>query len=182
MKKNQVKLVTALVSGLVLVGSSAATAGSGESQRHGSDDDNTATTRMIGYQEVPAVSTAASGRFRATLAADGDSATYRLTFSGISSPVLQSHIHFGQRSVNGAISLFLCSNLGNGPAGTPLCPQSGTVTGTLSAEDVIGPAAQGIAAGEFAEVVAAVGAGVAYVNVHSDAFQGGEIRGQLVVD
>ena len=33
--------------------------------------------------------------------------------------------------------------------------------------DVIGPAAQGIAAGEFDELVEALRAGVAYANVHS---------------
>ena len=35
----------------------------------------------------------------------------------------QSHIHFGQKDVNGGIVVFFCTNLGNGPAGTPPCPQ-----------------------------------------------------------
>ena len=35
--------------------------------------------------------------------------------------------------VNGGISVFLCTNLGNGPAGTQACPQEGTVTGTFTA-------------------------------------------------
>ena len=91
----------------------------------------------------------------------------------------QAHIHFGQFAVNGGISVFLCSNLGNGPVGTPECPDSGTVKGTLTAADVVGPAAQGIDPGEFDELVAAIKAGIAYVNVHTDKFEGGEIRGQL---
>ncbi|MFD1827627.1 MULTISPECIES: hypothetical protein [Mumia] len=41
--------------------------------------------------------------------------------------------------------MFLCTNLGNGPAGTQTCPQEGTVTGTIVAADVVGPASQGIA-------------------------------------
>jgi hypothetical protein len=81
--------------------------------------------------------------------------------------------------VNGGISVFLCSNLGNGPAGTQPCPPSGTVTGTIRPVDVIGPTGQGIAPGEFAELVTALRDGVAYANVHSNVWPGGEIRGQL---
>jgi hypothetical protein len=76
--------------------------------------------------------------------------------------------------------VFLCTNLGNGSPGTPLCPPGGgTVEGTFTAEDVIGPAGQGVEAGEFAEAIAAMRAGAAYVNVHTEKYPGGEIRGQL---
>ncbi len=49
------------------------------------------------------------------------------------------------------------------------------------AAHVIGPSGQGISAGEFDEIVAAIRAGVAYVNVHTTGFPGGEIRGQIGV-
>ena len=92
----------------------------------------------------------------------------------------QAHIHFGQRAVNGGISVFLCSNLGNGPLGTQACPAApATIEGTIGPENVIGPTGQGIAAGEFDELVRAIDAGAAYVNVHSTGFPGGEIRAQL---
>ena len=138
------------------------------------------STDLVGYEEVPAVSTDGGGSFRAR------DLHGRRTRSGTSSRtaacegnVTQAHIHFGQKDVSGGISVFLCSNLGNGPAGTQACPPSGTVTGTIRPVDVIGPAGQGIAAGEFDELVQALRTGVAYANVHSDAHPDGEIRGQL---
>ena len=70
-------------------------------------------------------------------------------------------------------------HLGNGPAGTQACPPDGTVTGTIRPVDVIGPAGQGIAAGEFDELVQALRDGFAYANVHSSLVPAGEIRGQL---
>ncbi len=66
------------------------------------------------------------------------------------------------------------------PAGTQACPPSpATVTGTLTAANVVGPAGQGIAAGEFAELIRAIRAGKTYANVHSTKFPGGEIRSQI---
>ena len=134
---------------------------------------------LTGFEETPvALSTPARGTFQATV--DSDSMTYTLSYDGFPTAVLQSHIHFGQRGTTGGVSIFLCSNLGNGPAGTPACPSpGGSVTRTVTAADVIGPAGQGIAAGEFAEVLRAIRQGVAYANVHSTRNAGGEIRGQI---
>jgi hypothetical protein len=86
--------------------------------------------------------------------------------------------------VNGAIVVFLCSNLGNGPAGTQACPAGGgTITGTITAANVSNPTeVQGIAPGEFDELLKAIRGGVTYVNVHTTKFPGGEIRGQLKAD
>jgi hypothetical protein len=53
------------------------------------------------------------------------------------------------------------------------------VSGTVSAENVVGPAGQGIAAAEWQEALAALRSGVAYANVHSTKHPGGEIRGQI---
>jgi CHRD domain len=137
-------------------------------------------TRLSGFQEVPAVSTDASGKFKAKLRHSSDEIHYELSYADLTGAVQQAHIHFAQRAVNGGISVFLCSNLGNGPAGTQACPPApGTVTGTIRAADVIGPAGQGIAAGEFDELVDAIRHGVTYVNVHTETFTAGEIRAQL---
>ena len=104
---------------------------------------------------------------------------YTLTFSGTNATVTQSHIHFGKRHVAGGVIVFLCSNLGNGPAGTPACPASGTVTGTITAASVVGPAPQGITAGNFDGLVEALDNHTAYGNIHTTAFPAGEIRGQI---
>ncbi|WP_370614305.1 CHRD domain-containing protein [Mumia sp. Pv 4-285] len=136
-------------------------------------------TALTGYEEVPALSTAAGGTFRSTIARDRSTIRYRLTYGGLETSVTQAHIHFGQKGVNGGVSVFLCTNLGNGPAGTQACPQAGSVRGVIDAADVVGPAGQGIAAGEFDELIRAIRAGTAYVNVHSQAYPGGEIRAQL---
>jgi hypothetical protein len=155
-----------------------------------------------GYQEVVGdgvagtLSTDANGFFRASLSRDGQTVRYVLRYAGPfnanNSPgatVTQSHIHLGERAVNGGIIVFLCANPPAGPPPTagaptpPTCPATeGVVTGELTAADVIGPSGQGITGGEFAEFVRALRAGATYVNIHTTAFPGGEIRGQVSDD
>ncbi|HUF78806.1 MAG TPA: CHRD domain-containing protein [Thermoanaerobaculia bacterium] len=134
-------------------------------------------------QEVPALSTPGRGNFRGTISNDGEELSFELSYEDLQGDVAQAHLHLGQKSVNGGIAIFLCTNLGNGPAGTPACPPApAEISGTLSAIDVIGPAGQGIDLGEWTEIVQAIRDGVVYVNVHTDLFPGGEIRGQLRVN
>ena len=141
----------------------------------------TGSTRLRAFEEVPAISSPGDGQFTARISGSGTSLSYQLSYNKLLGNVTQSHIHIAQRGVNGGIMIFLCSNLGNGPAGTQACPPSpGSVSGTIEADDVVAAAAaQGIAAGEFAEVLRAMRNGITYVNVHSDLFPGGEILGQL---
>jgi hypothetical protein len=129
------------------------------------------------------VITDATGTFTATINDDA-TLTYTLTYKNLSTPVTQSHIHIGATKINGGVSIFLCTNLGNGPAGTPACPNdatnSGTVSRTVSAADVVGGAAnQGVPAGDFKDVLRAIASHVTYANVHTTAHPGGEIRGQI---
>ncbi|HKG21961.1 MAG TPA: CHRD domain-containing protein [Blastocatellia bacterium] len=139
-------------------------------------------TNLIGYEEVPAISTTGAGAFEMLIDFGDTGFSYELSYSGLTGNVLQAHIHIAQKGVNGGIMIFFCTNLGNGPAGTQPCPApSGTVSGFVTAADVIGgAAAQGVSPGEFAEVLKAIRAGSAYANVHSSLFPGGEIRGQVV--
>src|SRR6267142_725981 len=84
-------------------------------------------------------------------------------------------------SIDGPIVIWLCSNLGNGPPGTPLCPPSpATVTGTAHPADVTaGADLLGIHAGDLGRMIDAIRAGAAYANVHTTARPGGEVRGQI---
>ena len=148
----------------------------------GDDDRREFRARFLGVNETPSVSTEATASLSVRINGSGDTATidYTLTFSGLRAGVTQAHIHFGQARVLGGIMVFLCGTATNpGPAGTPTCPQSGTVSRTLTAADVVGPANQGIAAGQMGRVIDAIRAGAAYGNVHSTMFPGGETRGQL---
>ena len=143
---------------------------------------------LTGYEEVPTLSTQGVGSFQASINRGKDEIRYTLSYSGpfdanpAGGTVTQAHIHLGAPAVNGGIIAFLCSNLGNGPAGTPACPAAGSVSGTITPAQVVGPAAQGIAPAEFAELTRALRAGAAYANVHTTTNAGGEIRGQIGVD
>ena len=89
-----------------------------------------------------------SAEFEARVSNSEDSIEWTLSYRDIPTPVLQAHIHFGQRALGGGISIFLCTNIGNAPAGTftAACPPTGgTIGGVITANDVVGPAAQGIA-------------------------------------
>ena len=141
----------------------------------------TAVTRLRAFEEVPALSTPGGGRFEATINDEGTEVEWELRYFNMEGNVTQAHLHFAQRGVNGGIMVFLCSNLGNGPAGTQECPPSpATIHGTFDASDVVGSASsQGIAAGELFSVLRGIRGGVVYANVHTNLFPGGEIRGQL---
>jgi len=145
--------------------------------------------KLRGFEEVAAgsgsVSTQASGTFRGETNNHGTEIDFELTYQGLEGTVTQGHIHLGQRGVAGGISVWLCQTAAPflDPAGlAKTCPQSGTVEGTITAANVIGPTGQGIAAGEFAELVRAIRGGVTYANVHSTKFPTGEIRGQIKAD
>jgi hypothetical protein len=191
MKTFRIALATLVALGLSIAVHAANGSGNDDDRR---DRGNRLRATLIGYSEVPSVSTPAAGHFRARISDDEQSIEYTLSFDGIASTVNQSHIHFAQKDVNGAIVVWLCQGATRAPAAvatlTPECPTSpgGTVTGTIMAANVLAQAAgsagaaQQIQQGELDEVIAAIRAGKAYVNVHSAVSPGGEIRGQIRTD
>ena len=137
---------------------------------------------LSGDEEVPIVLTTAQGVLTATTNDAETEIAYKLTYSGLETDATQAHIHIGQTKVNGGISAWLCSNLPSPPtpAGVQPCPvRAGEIEGVIRSSDVVGPAAQGVVAGDFDRLLAAMRAGQAYVNVHSTRSQGGEIRSQI---
>ena len=138
---------------------------------------------LTGYEENMAISTPGVGEFRARIDPSAETIRYRLSFEGIPTEVRQAHIHFEKRTNNGPIVAWLCDSAANPSPreSTPPCPATGgEVSGVITKDDVgTGSAGQGIGPGEFAEFVQAIRAGVTYVNVHSVAFPGGEIRSQI---
>lgn len=135
---------------------------------------------LDGFSQVPTLSVAGAGSFSAKIRPRVERIDYELSYRDLSAPVQQAHIHLGAAATNGGVSAFLCTNLGNSPT-APLCPgpTAGVVSGSIFPGDVIGPAAQGLPAGGFDQLVAAIRAGATYVNVHTDAFPAGELRGRI---
>jgi hypothetical protein len=131
---------------------------------------------LSGFAEVPSISTTGAGKLRLTLDKAGTTITYTLTYSGLQGgSAAAAHLHLGQPGVSGGVIAALCGG------SKPACPAgaSGTVTGTITATDIVGPSSQGIAASEFAEALQAIRAGMVYVNVHTPTYPSGEIRGQV---
>lgn len=119
---------------------------------------------LSGAQEVPAVSTAGAGNGWVVISTDGSTITYYVAYSGLSGAPAASHIHLGAVGVNGGVMI-------------PLVAGPSPMTGTLKAADLTPTGS----VTDFAGAVAAIAAGNTYINVHTAAHPGGEIRGQLAV-
>ena len=134
--------------------------------------------RLLSVDENPAVITSADGRFHAKI--HKDRIDFSLEYEGVESNVLQAHIHVENPGRNGPVTVFLCTNLGNTPAGAtdrPCLPSPGMVEGSIVASDVL--MAENVPAGDLDAVAQVLRDGAAYVNVHSADYPSGEIRGQV---
>lgn len=147
---------------------------------------------LDGFQENPSISTTGRGRLELRIDDEAQTIEFELSYTDLegvgttpfvtNGVVLASHIHVGVRGTNGGVSAFFCGGGGRPACPSPEASEDNPVTGTIMASDIIGPAAQGINAGEataFAELVRAIRAGYAYGNVHTTRWPGGEIRGQI---
>jgi hypothetical protein len=138
---------------------------------------------LSSVQEVPLVYSLGHGFALVGVDYDLETVSYSLVYFKMGSNVEQAHIHFGIPGVNGNIIAFLCSNLLGKPAGVQDCPNGpglNSIAGTLTAADIApSGAAQGINPGDFDAFSSAISTASAYVNVHTQTFPQGEIRGQL---
>ncbi len=130
---------------------------------------------LSGDQEVPPAETNATGQAIFQLSKDGMSLSYKLIVANIEN-VRMAHIHLAPAGVNGGVVAWLY------PSSAPPVLIEGKVNGVL-AEGVITEAdVVGALAPEdepFKALIAAIKAGNTYVNVHTTAYGGGEIRGQI---
>lgn len=139
----------------------------------GDDDDDdegqTFTVPLTVAEEVPLCASAAAGATGSatvTISADKSTITVNLTFSGLSGPATNAHIHYGEAGVAGGVIFPLGAN--------PVSP----VNATFDAADYPASPPTGAPA-TFAAFVTDMEDGKAYINVHSAACMPGEIRGQI---
>ena len=127
-------------------------------------------------------------RFRRSRgAASGRGSTPRRTRLPTSSPttgskatVQQSHVHFGQKSVNGGVSFFLCTQPGKRPGRYASLPgRPAEITGVITPDTVIGPAGQGIEPAPLRKSWPPSGTEPPTQTSTPTKWPGGEIRGQL---
>ncbi len=131
--------------------------------------------KMSGAYNIPTINTPAYGTLETQVDPYGEYIYFKLYYENFATKVRQANIHFSQKFANGGANLFLCG----GPK--PACPEySGYVEGKLYAEDIIGPAAQGIEPGDIKSVIKAMKKGLTYGNVHTEQYTAGEIRGQIM--
>jgi len=133
--------------------------------------------QLRGRNEVPLTLSAARGTLDLTVNDTDTSVHFVLEYSGIQTPVLFAHIHVGQATANGGVTVFFC-----GGGGRPACPPNGTVEGDFTANDVLALVTQQLEVNNLAKLLAAIRAGKTYANVHSTTSPGGEIRGQIEPD
>jgi len=138
------------------------------------DDGQNFRATLIGINEDPSINTDGTANLKLTLTST--SIAFTLTYENLSLAPIFAHIHLGQARTNGGVMVFFC-----GGGGQPSCPltTSGTITGTITAANVVGPVGQGIKVGDLASVLRAIRAGDSYANMHTSNFPTGEIRGQV---
>ena len=124
------------------------------------------TAELTGGAEVPPSGSAASGDVKVNIK-DGV-LKFGLKVENLVSPVA-AHIHCAAAGANGAVGVTL-----------PISAPGGVFSGTLGKGHIWAPDdAKGCGWADMADVLAAIRAGNAYVNVHTAGIPSGELRGQL---
>lgn len=131
---------------------------------------------LSGDEEVPPAETDATGQATFQLSRNGDALTYKLIVANIEN-VRMAHIHVAPAGANGPVVAWLY------PEGPPPQLIPGSFSGVLyegiiTTEDLVGQLnpEDGY---ELADLVKLITDGKTYVNVHTNQFPAGEIRGQI---
>ncbi len=119
-------------------------------------------------QEVAPGTVESDGRGTARLRSrNGEELRIRVSFRGLTGPLVAAHLHLGQAGTNGPVVADLEEGIRNRQ-----------VRITITEEDLVGPL-EGLS---FVELLNQLAAGNIYVNLHTEANPAGEIRGQLSID
>ena len=130
---------------------------------------------LSGAQEVPAVNTSGTGRIKAKFDKGFTQVKVDLTVRNLIGSATRAHFHCARPGANGPVAFGLVD-----PG--PLAFDGNRVRGTLTNADFTGAdctAAIGRPVNNIAALAFAMRDGLIYINVHSDAFPPGEVRGQL---
>jgi len=130
----------------------------------------TLQAELGGGDEVPGVVTGAAGTATVTLNTVTRVVTYRIEVYNMPVGTTAAHFHVGDVGVSGPVVV-------NFTSVQPNISNDFAITGTASATDLVPRAAQGINSWE--DFTQALLLDNIYVNVHSTANPGGEIRGQV---
>jgi hypothetical protein len=164
-------LIVLLLFALLTMGASTAAA-------RGSRDTFRAT--LSGQEEVPPVDTQASGQAQFQLSSDGATLHFRVVVRNIVD-VTQAHIHCGPVGANGPVVAFLYPDAP--PPQLIPGPFSGLLaSGALTDASIVPQPDSPVCPGGVAtldDLMAHMRSGNTYVNVHTVAYPGGEIRGQI---
>ena len=130
------------------------------------------TATLSGGEQVPAIDSSAKGEATFQLNSAGDSLTYTISVTDIED-ASAAHIHMAAMGTNGQpVAMLYPSDASPAKVGK----YSGVLAkGTITAAALIGP----LKGKTIADLVEQINAGNTYVNVHTKAHAGGEIRGQL---
>jgi hypothetical protein len=131
------------------------------------------TTHLRGDHEVPPVDTRAQGQVKVQLSRDGSVLQYKLILANIEN-VSMAHFHRAPEGVNGPVVVWLYPS-GPPPQLIPGRTQGVVAEGEITSASLVGP----MAGQSLADLMDEIRSGNIYVNVHTSAWPGGEVRGQL---
>ena len=126
---------------------------------------------LAGNEEVPPNTSAATGSAEFTLSKGGDTLYVNINVNALAN-IRFGHFHTGARGANGPVVTDLVL------APTLVGPQSGRIGRQfVTAGNLVGS----LAGQPLSALITQIKAGTIYVNLHTDAFPGGELRGQVAV-
>ena len=128
---------------------------------------------LSGDQEVPPVNTRAEGEAIFQLSQNGTMLSFKLNVSNTDN-VQMAHIHLAAKGQNGGVVVWLY------PSAPPAVKIPGRFDGVLATGNITAANLVGSLQGQpLSMLIEQLRRGTAYVNVHTDAYPSGEIRGQI---